>query len=155
MPSLNIQIINAQTCLRLRKTSLKKLIERACRKLGLTKGVISFVFTDDRRIRLLNKEYFRKDRPTDVICFDLRDDADPSGCLAEVIISCEQARRNWRIFSTDLRRELLLYVVHGLLHLFGFKDTTLSQKKIIRKKEEELISFLYKTEKRSIASMVV
>ena len=90
-------------------------------------------------MRKLNKRYFRSDAPTDVIAFNLSDVFDEGDLTGEVIISVEQALYNADIFSNTVNNELLLYVVHGLLHLLGFKDATLSA---LKKKEIRRINSL-------------
>ncbi len=73
--------------------------------------------------------------------------------LGEIFISVEEAKRNSKIFSTDIHEELLLYVIHGLLHLIGFKDKTASQRMRMKKKEKEVLSYIFKEEKKNISSL--
>ncbi|HME88153.1 MAG TPA: rRNA maturation RNase YbeY [Chthoniobacterales bacterium] len=90
-------------CLRLprkRKTELQQLPE------------ISVLVVADRKIASLHRQFMNKAGPTDVITFQ----------HGEIFINAVMARHNARRFGSSLRRELRLYVVHGLLHLHGFDD---------------------------------
>jgi probable rRNA maturation factor len=72
----------------------------------------SVLIVSDRRIALLHRQFMHESGPTDVITFQ----------HGEIFISAETARRHARRFGNPLKRELRLYVVHGLLHLHGFDD---------------------------------
>ena len=77
---------------------------------------------DDPGIRLLNREWRRKDRPTDVLSFPGGEH--PPGArgplhLGDVILSLDTARRQARAHRRSLAEELDLYLAHGLLHLLG------------------------------------
>lgn len=77
---------------------------------------LSVLVVDDRTIRRLNREWRRKDRPTDVLSFeqDRR-----SGLLGDVVISLDTARRQAAEGSRALSDELTRLLAHGLLHLLG------------------------------------
>jgi probable rRNA maturation factor len=83
---------------------------------------LSVLVTDDPGIRVLNREWRRKDRPTDVLSFPAGEP--PPGStgprhLGDVIVSLDTARRQARARRHRLADELDLYLVHGLLHLLG------------------------------------
>ena len=73
---------------------------------------ISVLIVSDRKIASLHKQFMNESGPTDVITFQ----------HGEIFISAEMARRNARRFKNSLGQELRLYLVHGLLHLYGFDD---------------------------------
>jgi probable rRNA maturation factor len=81
------------------------------------------VFTDDDEIRVLNRDYRKHDRATDVLSFhlqELRGEMDPAGqgiALGDIVISVETARR--RAHGRRLIAELERLAIHGLCHLFG------------------------------------
>src|SRR6185312_5214350 len=77
---------------------------------------LSVLLTDDPGIRLLNREWRRKDRPTDVLSFP---GAEGPLHLGDVILSLDTARRQARAHRRSLADELDLYLAHGLLHLLG------------------------------------
>jgi probable rRNA maturation factor len=83
---------------------------------------LSVLLTDDPGIRVLNREWRRKDRPTDVLSFPAGEP--PPGStgprhLGDVIVSLDTARRQARAHRHRLADELDLYLAHGLLHLLG------------------------------------
>lgn len=79
---------------------------------------IAVTFVGKRQMRLLNAEYLRHDRPTDVLSFPL---LQPDGSLAGDIYVCRyMAARNARLHRAPVREELLRLVVHGTLHVLGW-----------------------------------
>jgi len=59
-----------------------------------------------------------------------------------VVISVDTAKRNAKLYGTDLKKEITLYTVHGILHLSGFKDTTTLERKEMQRKEEDILQRL-------------
>ena len=98
-------------------------LRRALRELGRARSSATLVFTDDDEIRVLNREYRKHDRATDVLSFHLQElggEGDPAGDgvnLGDIVISVETARR--RAAGKRLQSELERLAVHGLCHLFG------------------------------------
>jgi probable rRNA maturation factor len=79
---------------------------------------------DDAGIRAINARWLGHDWPTDAIAFDYGDDPEARGPRGEVFVSAETALREARARRREPRRELLLYVAHGALHLLGWDDGT-------------------------------
>jgi probable rRNA maturation factor len=71
-----------------------------------------------------------------VLAFDMAG-RDSNKIEADIIISSDTAIRNAKIFKTRTAYELNLYVIHGLLHILGYDDRTLKQRKILQKKEDK------------------
>jgi probable rRNA maturation factor len=82
---------------------------------------ISISIVDDPTIRELNKDHLSHDRPTDVIAFDYRE-GDTKKLVGEIIVSGETALRVARQKGLDPKAELILYLLHGTLHLKGMDD---------------------------------
>jgi probable rRNA maturation factor len=90
--------------------------------LDLSDVELSVLLTDDPGIRVLNREWRRKDRPTDVLSFPAGEPPPGSSGprhLGDVILSLDTARRQGRAHRRTLADELDLYLAHGLLHLLG------------------------------------
>ena len=88
---------------------------RSRKRTDLTKlQNISVWLISDRRMSRLHREFLGRSGPTDVLTFQ----------HGEIFISVETAKRHARAFGNSLTRELQLYIVHGLLHLYGFDDRT-------------------------------
>lgn len=81
---------------------------------------ISLALVDDARIHQLNRTYLGHDYATDVLSFVL--EKRPGYLEGEIVISAEMAARRAAEFGWSVQDELLLYVVHGTLHLVGFDD---------------------------------
>ena len=86
---------------------------------GQPKLELSIVLVDEEFLCDLHLRYLDDPSPTDVITFDLGEGPGPGG---EVYVSVDRAREVSSARGTSLRRELALYVVHGVLHLCGFDD---------------------------------
>lgn len=100
----------------------------ACMAVGAglpaARGEIAIVLVDDDEIRRLNRTYRGKDRPTDVLSFDIGDGLSPGEPLGDVVVSVPTARRQAREYGARLADELRRLVVHGALHLCGFDHQT-------------------------------
>ena len=110
----------------------KAAVKCAEKILSLVKGKkvgICILFTDDAGIKRLNKKYMKRGRSTDVIAFE-------SGDIA---ISAETAIKNSARFGSTAAEELKLYMVHGILHLYGYDDTSSSKRKEMRSAEGRIL----------------
>ena len=94
---------------------------------------ISFNFCNDSELLKVNKEFLNHDTLTDIITFDY---SDPTGLCGEVLISTERVKENSVKFSQSFDAELKRVMVHGVLHLCGFKDKTNADKLMMTTKED-------------------
>jgi probable rRNA maturation factor len=111
--------------------------------LQLQKYEVSFVLTDDNRVHQLNKIYRKKDRPTDVLAFAMRegDFAGLSGqVLGDVIISVETARRQAEEAGKAVLEEVTMLAAHGLLHLLGWDHDTPAKDRRMKAETERLLT---------------
>jgi probable rRNA maturation factor len=98
-------------------------VRAALRALGRARSSACVVLTDDDEIRVLNRDYRKHDRATDVLSFHLQElagESDPAGdgiALGDIVISLETARR--RAPGKRLITEAERLAIHGLCHLFG------------------------------------
>ena len=88
-------------------------------------GPLSVAVVSDATMRRVNREFHDCDEPTDVLAFALGAGGD-DGFRAEVVVSLDTARREAAAHGVDPAAELLLYVVHGVLHLSGYDDHSLA-----------------------------
>jgi len=99
----------------------------------------------NQKIQSLNKKYLKKDRPTDVIAFDLSDEQNSRSSKkakyieGEIVISASAAFSNARRFQTSVDYELTLYLVHGILHLLGYDDHKTADVRRMRVKEKKIM----------------
>ena len=105
------------------RRQVARRVRVALRALGRSRSSATLVFTDDQEIRVLNRDYRKHDRATDVLSFHLQElagEGDPAGngiALGDIVISVETARR--RAHGRRLVAELERLAIHGLCHLFG------------------------------------
>lgn len=119
---------------------MQKAIRRIASDYGWTNGEISVALVGDVEIREINKQHLSHDYPTDVISFDLTEgDALLEG---EIIASVETADREALSHRWGEDDELLLYVVHGMLHIVGLGDKTPSQVKEMRAEEAHYLGVI-------------
>jgi probable rRNA maturation factor len=99
---------------------------------------IVLAFIDNAHIHRLNKQFLDHDEPTDVITFPY---SKPKAAKleGEVVIGYEVAAENAAERGHDVKIELLLYVIHGVLHLCGYDDRTAKVEKVMRAKEREYL----------------
>lgn len=101
---------------------------------------VGVALVDDATIRELNREHLEHDWATDVIAFDYGDDPSPDALRGEVVASAETARREAEERGSEPRDELLLYVVHGTLHLLGWEDDTPARRRAMNKRAAAILS---------------
>lgn len=104
-------------------------------------GELSIAFVDNEKIMELNKKFLGHDEPTDVISFPLDDERmPPNGVSGEIVVSAQMALETANTMHTDVERELILYVIHGLLHLIGYDDTSKKKAQAMHEREDELLT---------------
>ena len=117
---------------------IKQVVAVAFREDGSNSSYeISVILTTDDYITKLNKEYLNINQPTDVLCFPY---STGKHFQAEIYISLHRASEQSRKFNHTLKQEILFLVLHGLLHLFGFKDNTEVDRKKMWTKQEQLLN---------------
>lgn len=132
----NITVINSNKRRRIDEKRVKKAVVdilKILKKPSDTKLEIAFL--SNRLIRPINKYYKGHDRATDVLSFDL-------GSCAQVLISSDMALENSKKFKTSFEKELLLYVIHGILHLCGYDDGTRKEKSRMFRKQDSIMETL-------------
>jgi probable rRNA maturation factor len=141
-----IEITDLQDHVRLDKKLILQAVRRVIKDEGKSAKSLSIVLTDNRHIRDLNRQYLGHDCFTDVISFPLEDpdwiSSGASGLNGEIIASAELARQQAQSSNADPQAELMLYVVHGLLHLMGYDDRTPQQAKRMHEREDVLLEDL-------------
>lgn len=115
------------------RTGLERFTARACRAVRL-RGEVNVLIAPSAELRRLNREFRRKDKPTDVLSFP----ASPGekGVAGDIAISATIARANARRLGHTVGKELQVLILHGLLHLAGYDHETDSG--AMRRKEERL-----------------
>jgi probable rRNA maturation factor len=111
---------------------------------------LEIVFLSDPAMRLYNKRYKGSDRFTDVLSFRIEGPELGAGeFLGEILISSDRAKANSKSFNTIFEEELVRYVIHGILHLFGYDDITRPERSRMSEKETEVLKCLCKEQNLS------
>ncbi len=103
-------------------------------------GEISYIFCDDDYLLELNKEYLNHDSFTDIISFDYSVGKITQG---DIFISIERVEENSLLFDVSFSEELRRVIIHGILHLCGYKDKTPEESDLMRQKEDEKMKLFH------------
>ena len=103
---------------------------------------MSLALVNDARMSDLHVEFMGIPGPTDVLTFPIDQDARGRVTSGEVIVCVPQARRQAKRHTIPLRLELLLYSIHGMLHLSGYDDRTPRDFATMHRTEDEILTEL-------------
>jgi rRNA maturation RNase YbeY len=116
-----------------RRTLTKNFLLSIFKKHSKTLNTANYIFCSDEYLLALNKTHLRHDHYTDIITFELSEPHHP--LLADIYISVERARENAKQFHVTLQNEMLRLLIHGTLHLCGYRDK--SQNEIVEMRKQE------------------
>ena len=117
---IRVDVANEQPRFEVDRPRLCAAIEMVLRAEGFSTATISLAIVDDATIQSLNRRWLSHDYPTDVLSFVL--EQGPDGLDGEIIVSGDTAAAAAARFGWSADDELLLYVIHGTLHLVGYDD---------------------------------
>ena len=120
------------------KTWLKAVI----RVEGLQPGDIQYVFCNDQDLLQHNIQFLNHDTLTDIITFDNRVGECVSG---EIFISVDRVQENAESLHVPIEDERLRVMVHGVLHLCGYKDKLPEEAVVMRQKENQYIDLFHQS----------
>ena len=125
---------------------LRILAQKILQRLERSEVELGLILINDRQIRVLNRKYRGKDRPTDVLAFPLslnpriikgKSQRVPH-LLGDVVISVKTARRQAREFGHDIFQEMGRLLIHGTLHLIGYDHEKLRDARRMQRIERGL-----------------
>jgi len=129
---LSIEISDEQPSAELHER-LRAAVEAVLVGAGVTDCELSLAIVDDPTIHALNREFLDHDEPTDVLSFLF--DRDRARLEGEIVVSRDTAAKMAPNYGWQPDDELLLYVIHGALHLIGFDDTSPEAATTMREEE--------------------
>jgi probable rRNA maturation factor len=137
-----ITIVNSQRAMRVPAARLRKLIAFVAATEGQRLAQVELTIVSAGEIAQLNGRFLGHAGDTDVLSFDLSDaaGAGPTGISCQLVVCGDVAQRQGRDRGTGPARELMLYVVHGLLHLMGYGDTTIRGGARMHAREDEILT---------------
>lgn len=98
---------------------------------------VSIIFCSDDYLLTMNNEYLKHDYYTDIITFDYCVD---NQVVGDLFISVDRVTDNAKLNQVSFDNELFRVMVHGILHLIGFKDKSDEDSKLMRLKEDEYLN---------------
>jgi probable rRNA maturation factor len=101
---------------------------------------LNFIFCSDAYLLEMNKQYLNHDTYTDVITFDNSEVL--KTIVGDIFISVDRIRENASLFSREFIDEMCRVMVHGTLHLLGYKDKTKAAKLLMTEKEDHYLQKL-------------
>ena len=127
---------------------LENMIEKVMDHLGCQNTEVSILLTRDKDIRLLNKEFRNTDRATDVLSFSQNPNEDPSifgpELLGDIAVSLDTAKTQANEHGLVLKEEIVLLLIHGILHLLGYDHEASEQEdQKMRSKTRELFKLAF------------
>jgi probable rRNA maturation factor len=151
-----IEVANQQRCLRVAASRIRRIVRHTLEAESIRRATISIVLVDNRTIHQLNRQHLNHDYETDVLSFLFATEADHAvdeGPIpgpregdryidGEIVISAEMATQSAVSFGWSAAQELELYLVHGLLHLCGYDDSTDTERRLMRRRERSILKLV-------------
>lgn len=149
--SRSLMQISLQNRQRIRRVNQKNLLKWAHQILSLQKldhAELGIILVNDRQIRVYNRKYRKKDRPTDVLSFPMREgiggDLHPD-FLGDVMISLERSEEEALLYGRSRREQLLILLIHGTLHLLGYDhERSPKEERRMQRRERLLFNRIYR-----------
>jgi probable rRNA maturation factor len=129
----NLRIYNNQL---ISKSTIHKLINLLKKELEFTIDSLEVSFVNSAEIIRLNKKYLEHKHSTDIITFDYSKSI--SSLEGEILISLDDALDNSKKFKASFKEELIRLLIHGVLHLLGYKDKKVYEREVMKTKENLL-----------------
>lgn len=116
-----------------KKTGLKKWLKETVEKEKYTLRELNFIFCSDSYLHAMNVSYLNHDTFTDIITFDNAEFEEE--IVGDIFISIDRVKENANKFNVTFEDELHRVMVHGTLHLLGYKDKKKSEIEKMRERE--------------------
>jgi len=130
---IRIDVANEQSHVKLDEHRLCRAVEMILEDADFGSATVSLAVVDDETMAGLHRQYLGKDETTDVLSFPLKNDDEHFE--GEVVVSAETAATVAGWYNWTPEDELLLYAIHGALHLVGYRDTTPEEQVTMRQRE--------------------
>lgn len=102
-------------------------------------GDLNFIFCSDNYLLNINRQYLKHDYYTDIITFDYSQNGVISG---DLFISIDTVKENSSLYNVTFEEELNRVIIHGILHLLGYKDKSKIDKSIMKDAEDRSLEKL-------------
>jgi probable rRNA maturation factor len=137
--------VSCEKGIRVDKKTVKKIVHLISEELNLRVSSLEFNFVSSGTITEVNIKYLEHNDSTDIITFDYSDEKNILD--GEIFISLQDALENSKKYRVSTDNELLRLIVHGVLHLIGYDDTTDSKRKKMKIVENMIVQKFQKNSK--------
>lgn len=144
-----IQLINRVKKIRVNEKKIQSIVAVMLDVLKYADFDIGILFTTNRSIRILNREYRQKDKPTDVLSFPFHPDLVPGSRikaqssddknLGDIIISLEYLKKDCSRWERSFDDHLIVILAHGIAHLLNYDHQTDEEYEQMQKVERRLL----------------
>jgi probable rRNA maturation factor len=135
---MSISIATPQEIVAIDRARMRQAVRTVLAGEDVAHYEISLAFVDNPTIHRLNQRYLQHDEPTDVLSFPLGEPA-ASKLAGELVLGVEVAAEQAAVRGHDVQTELMLYVIHGLLHLCGYDDRDDAARAAMRQRERHYL----------------
>lgn len=122
------------------KIQIKQWINNTILAEGFELEELNFILCSDEYLLAINQQYLNHDTYTDVITFDNSEEL--KTILGDIFISIERIQENAKEFKGTVQLELCRVMIHGTLHLLGYKDKGKTAKTLMTQKEDFYLNLL-------------
>jgi len=122
------------------KTNIRTWIKNTIEAEGYVLEELNFIFCSDEYLLAINQQYLQHDTYTDVITFDNSEVL--KTITGDIFISIERIQENAKNYKGKIADELCRVMIHGTLHLLGYKDKGKAAKTLMTQKEDQYLSQL-------------
>lgn len=134
---MSIKIYYDKIKFRIYKTGeIKKFLEKVITDEKKTPGDLNFIFTNDKTELEINRKFLMHNYYTDIISFDYSVGNVING---EIYISVETLKKNASLYNVSTNEEVLRVMIHGVLHLCGYRDDIKQNKDLMFGRQESIL----------------
>lgn len=126
------------------KTKLKLWIASVVKKEKREIATLNYSFTSDESLLKINIDYLKHNTYTDIITFNYNEGKKIAG---DILISIDRVKENAKKFDVNFEDELHRVMIHGVLHLCGYKDKSTADSELMRRKENHSLKLLLSPKK--------
>jgi probable rRNA maturation factor len=145
---VKVTVFNRQKSLPIQRKQVKEIVALVLDEEKVFCDEVALYFVKKKEISSLHEEFFDDPSPTDCISFPLdtplKEKKKGHCFLGEIFVCSDVAVEYAKSHKKDPSEELNLYLVHGLLHLIGYRDKTPQERRVMRKKEKSCMNLVKK-----------
>ncbi|MFU2157659.1 rRNA maturation RNase YbeY [Caldisericum sp. AR60] len=150
---VRVEILNKVRKFKVNKTGIKNVVDSIFNELNVKeKGQISIVLLSKNAIREINKRYRKKDKPTNVLSFQI-DYEKGKNIYGEILISPEVAQNEAKKLGNNFNDYFIFLIIHGVLHLLGYDHEKDEERIVMEQLEEKLLKEILVKIKRQVVKL--